>query len=401
MKFCSRFLAIIAALFIAACSQEAPLGAAQRAAEIAQNTIIIDTHVDVPYRLEEQWEDVSAATGGGDFDYPRALAGGLNALFMSIYTPAVLGDGEEATANANKLIDMVEGIVESARDKFALAYSVADVEANSKAGLISFPLGMENGSPIAGNLDNLEHFYNRGIRYITLTHSLSNHIADSSYDDNKQWQGLSPFGKEVVAGMNRLGIMVDVSHVSDQAFWDVLSISKAPVIASHSSLRHFTPGFERNLSDGMTKALADKGGVIMINFGSPFLTEEANSSGYFNAFTAYLEENGLEPGPEVEAAFRAEFFGEAGYPYATLDQVLDHFDRVVEIAGIDYVGIGSDFDGVGDSLPVGLKDVSMYPNLIKGLLERGYSEQDIGNILSGNILRVWRAVEDYAGAQSK
>jgi membrane dipeptidase len=403
MKFCSRYFAIIASVFIAACSEEAPPDTARQAAEIAQNTIIVDTHVDVPYRLEDRWEDVSVATEGGNFDYPRARAGGLNAPFLSIYTPAALGDGEEATASADKLIDMIEGIVEGAPDKFALATSAAEVEHNFEQGLISFPLGMENGSPIAGDLDNLEHFYNRGIRYITLTHSLSNHIADSSYDDNKQWQGLSPFGEEVVAGMNRLGIMVDVSHVSDDAFWDTLAVSKVPVIASHSSARYFTPGFERNLSDDMIKALAEKGGLIMINFGSPFLTQEANETGtvYYAAYAAHLEDNGLKDSGANEAAFRAEYFGDAGFPYATMDQLLDHFDRVIEIAGIDYVGIGSDFDGVGDSLPVGLKDVSQYPNLIQGLLERGYSKEDIGKVLSGNILRVWRAVENYAAAISE
>ncbi len=298
---------------------------------------------------------------------------------------------------------MVEGIVANAPGKFALAYSAAEVEQNSNQGLISFPLGMENGSPIAGNLDNLEHFYNRGVRYITLTHSLSNHIADSSYDDNKQWQGLSPFGEEVVAEMNRLGMMVDISHVTDDAFWDALAISKVPLIASHSSARHFTPGFERNMSDDMIKALADAGGVVMINFGSAFLTQDANEQGtaFYEAYEAWLEQEGLVDSGALGNRFRAQYFGEQGYPYATMDQVLDHFDRVVEVAGIDYVGIGSDFDGVGDSLPVGLKDVSMYPNLIKGLLDRGYSEEDIRKILSGNILRVWRQVEDYTAAQSE
>ena len=403
MTFLPRFFAIIASVFIAACSEEAPPDTTQRAAEIAQSTIIVDTHVDVPYRLEDQWEDVSVATGGGNFDYPRALAGGLNAPFLSIYTPAALGDAEEATANANKLIDMVEGIVANAPGKFVLAYSAAEVEQNSNQGLISFPLGMENGSPIAGNLDNLEHFYNRGVHYITLTHSLSNHIADSSYDDNKQWQGLSPFGEEVVVEMNRLGMMVDISHVTDDAFWDALAISKVPVIASHSSARHFTPGFERNMSDDMIKALADTGGVVMINFGSAFLTQDANEQGtaFYEAYEAWLEQEGLVDSGELGNRFHAQYFGEQGYPYATMDQVLDHFDRVAEIAGIDNVGIGSDFDGVGDSLPVGLKDVSMYPNLIKGLLDRGYSEQDIRKILSGNILRVWRQVEDYTAAQSE
>jgi len=399
MKISTLVLCGVMSVFVAACDSTPEKTTQEQAQEIAQNTITVDTHIDVPYRLEDKWADVSEATDGGDFDYPRAVAGGLNAPFMSIYTPAELGDGAEATANANKLIDMMEDIVVAAPGKFALAYSVAELENNFGNGIISFPLGMENGSPIAGDLANLEYFYNRGIRYITLTHSKSNHISDSSYDENKQWDGLSPFGIEVVKEMNRLGIMVDISHVSDGAFSDVLEVSEAPVIASHSSLRYFTPDFERNISDDMVATLAAKGGVVMINFGSSFLTEEANSTGYFNAFNAYLEENGFEQSPGVEAAFRAEFFGEAGYPYATMGEVLDHFDRIVELVGIDHAGIGSDFEGVGDSLPIGLKDVSMYPNLVAGLLERGYSEEDIEKILSGNILRAWRAVEAFAAAQ--
>lgn len=398
MKTLNLFVGLGALGLLSACGQEAVMDQEALANKIAVETIITDGHVDVPYRLEEGWVDVSEATEGGDFDYPRAQAGGLNAPFMSIYTPAALGDGAEATANANKLIDMVEELVANAPGKFALAYSVAEVEANFENGLISFPLGMENGSPIAGDIANLEYFYNRGIRYITLTHSLSNLISDSSYDENRRWSGLSPFGEEVVREMNRLGIMVDISHVSDEAFWDALAISGPPMIASHSSVRFFTPGFERNLDDDMIKALAEAGGVIMINFGSPFLTEASNSSGYFNAWNTYLADNELEGSPEVEAAFRVEFFGEAGYPYATMDEVLDHFDRVVELSGIDHVGIGSDFDGVGDSLPIGLKDVSSYPNLIEGLLGRGYSEDDIKKVLSGNTLRVWRAVEEFAAA---
>lgn len=396
MKALKIYFGLGAIAVLSACGQEPGMDPETLANKIAQETIITDGHVDVPYRLEEKWVDVSQATEAGDFDYPRAQAGGLNAPFMSIYTPADLGDGIEATASANKLIDMVEEIVANAPGKFALAYSVAEVEANFENNLISFPLGMENGSPIAGDIANLEHFYNRGIRYITLTHSLSNHISDSSYDENKRWGGLSPFGEEVVKEMNRLGIMVDISHVSDEAFWDALKISGPPLIASHSSVRHFTPGFERNMDDEMIKALADAGGVIMINFGSPFLTEASNSSGYFTAWNTYLADNELEGTPEVEAAFRVEFFGEPGYPYATMDEVLDHFDRVLELAGVDHVGIGSDFDGVGDSLPIGLKDVSAYPNLIEGLLGRGYSEGDIKKILGENTLRVWRAVEEFA-----
>ncbi len=260
-------------------------------------------------------------------------------------------------------------------------------------------MGMENGSPIEGDIGNLEHFFDRGIRYITLTHSLSNHIADSSFDENRQWNGLSEFGVEVVREMNRLGIMVDVSHVSDDTFWQVVEISEPPVIASHSSARRFTPGWERNMSDEMIRRLAEKGGVIQINFGSGFVEKSAREydSLLWAAGKAWMSEHpdlGYAGASEV---FLPQYIAENGpYPFATLDHVLDHFDHVVALAGIDHVGIGSDFDGLGDSFPTGLKDVSAYPNLIEGLLKRGYSESDIRKILGENLLRVWSEVEAYA-----
>lgn len=375
---------------------EEPIDMAAHANEIAQNSIIIDTHIDVPYRLEEGWEDVSVATEGGDFDYPRAVAGGLNVPFMSIYTPAGLEAEGRSKEVAETLIDLVNRIVAESPDKFAIALSPADVEAQFQAGLISLPMGMENGSPIEGDLANVQHFFDRGIRYITLAHGLSNHISDSSYDENKQWDGLSEFGVEVVKEMNRIGIIVDISHVSDAAFWDVMEIATAPAIASHSSARNFTPGWERNIADDMIVRLAENGGVVMINYGSAFLTQNAQDYGENKreAMTAYLEENGIEISEEASAAFDAIFEAERGtYPYATLDETLDHFDHVVKLTSIDHVGIGSDYDGVGDSLPVGLKDVSSYPALVEGLLGRGYSDEDIKKILGGNLLRVWLEVE--------
>ena len=277
-------LAIATTLVLAACGQEAPQNsttqdvaqdATPTANEIAQNSIIIDTHIDVPYRLHAAWEDVSVATAGGDFDYPRAVAGGLNAPFMSIYTPAGLEAEGKSREAAEELIDLVNRIVSESPDKFAIALSPDDIERQFAAGLISLPMGMENGSPIEGDLANVEHFFDRGIRYITLAHGLSNHISDSSYDDNKQWGGLSEFGVEVVAEMNRLGIMVDISHVSDEAFWDVMEVTTAPAIASHSSARFFTKGWERNIDDDMIIRLAENGGVVMINYGSAFLTQTA------------------------------------------------------------------------------------------------------------------------------
>jgi membrane dipeptidase len=336
---------------------------------------------------------------GRDFDAPRAQAGGLNVPFMSIYTPAELEAEGRSLEVAEQLIDVVERMVSDAPDTFAVARSVADVRRQFEDGLISLPMGMENGSPIEGDMANLRHFYERGIRYLSLSHGKSNHLSDSSYDENRQWNGLSDFGIEVVREMNRMGIMIDVTHVSDDAFWRILELSEAPVIASHSSARHFTPGWERNMSDEMIKALADNGGVIQINFGSSFVTEEAQTYAqeFWPASEAWAAENPDAGAEGIRTIFRPRYEAEHGaFPYASLDDVLDHFDHVVSLVGIEHVGIGSDYDGVGDSLPTGLKNVSSYPNLIRGLLDRGYSEADIRKILGENLLRVWSEVEAYA-----
>ena len=376
---------------------------AAEALRIAQSSLIVDTHIDVPYRLKAHPQDISQATDSGDFDYPRAVQGGLNVPFMSIYTPADLEAAGGSKAAAEKLIDSVEAIAAGAPDKFAIARSVADVKAQFAAGIMSLPMGMENGSPIEGDMANLQHFYDRGIRYVTPAHSLSNHLSDSSYDSNRQWGGLSEFGKKAILEMNRLGIMVDVSHVTDDAFWQIMEISKAPAIASHSSARHFTPGFERNMTDEMIVALAENGGVIQINFGSTFVSQVARDYGdaRMKAGKKYLAEH-----PELSEEFLYRNYGaifeeEHGpLPFASLDDVLDHFDHVVKLTSIDHVGIGSDYDGVGDSLPIGLKDVSQYPNLVAGLLKRGYSEDDVRKVLGENLLRVWEAVEAYAATTS-
>ncbi len=373
----------------------------RQAEKLTQKYLIADGHIDVPIRIHYNWQDVTEATDQGQFDYPRAKKGGLNLPFMSIYTPASSEYDDSAYAMANNLIDHVEAIVARAPDKFAIASSTADVEQQFKDGKISLALGMENGAPIAGSLENLRHFHERGIRYVTLAHSDSNHISDSSYDTVRLWQGLSPFGVEVVAEMNKLGIMVDISHLSDKAAYEVLEVSKAPVIASHSSARHFVtnqPVFERNMDDELIKGLADNGGVIMINFGSTFLTTEANA--YRNqsraAMSAYGKRHGLKRGDPAMKQFVEDYQSKYPFPFATVSDVADHIDHVVKLAGIDYVGIGSDYDGVGDTLPVGLKDVSTYPNLVAELLRRDYSESDIEKLLGGNLMRVWQAVEKAA-----
>lgn len=416
----ARFLAsVLLSMTVVGCGKQAPpentaatppaeTAAAptkgERALALAQDSIIADTHIDTPSKLHRSLPEALGGTlEGTEFDYPRAKAGGLNAAFMSIYTPAVYKDeAGKSYEHANQLIDVVEKMVSSAPDKFAIALTPADVRAHAEQGLVSLPLGMENGSPIEGDLANIEYFHKRGIRYITLAHSLSNRISDSSYDEERQWDGLSDFGAEVVAEMNRLGIMIDISHVSDEAFYDVMAVTKVPAIASHSSARHFTPGFERNMSDEMIEALADNGGVIQINFGSTFITREARewSDKRSAAAKAFMADNPDVTQDQLAELFAPGFEAENGaLPFATIDDVLDHFDHVVALVGIDYVGIGSDYDGVGDSLPTGLKDVAAFPALIEGLIGRGYSDADIKKILGENLLRVWQAVEDYAAAQ--
>jgi membrane dipeptidase len=397
---------LVLGLMLAACSSpEEPVAQtpAEQALRLAKTSIIVDTHVDVPFKQFMDPVDISQRLDSGDFDYPRAVAGGLNAPFMSIYTRAELEEQGGSKELAEKLIDLVDGFVEQWPDKFAIALSPADVKAHFEQGIISLPMGMENGSPIEGKLSNIKHFYDRGIRYITLAHSLSNHLSDSSYDENRQWNGLSDLGKEAILEMNRLGMMIDVSHLSDDAFWQVINLSKAPVIASHSSARHFTPGMERNMGDDMIRALGENGGVIQINFGSFFLTQEAReySEARMAAGKAYMAEHPEFTQRDLWTSYPAIYAEENGpFPYASMDDVLDHIDHSVKLAGIDHVGIGSDFEGVGDSLPAGLKDVSGYPNLIEGLLKRGYSEEDIQKILGENVLRVWQEVEAYASTQS-
>ncbi len=373
----------------------------QKARELAGRFIILDGHVDLPYRMEnhEGWIDVSERTSEGDFDFVRAREGGLDAPFMSIYIPSSYQETGGAQEFADSLIDMVGQIASRYPDKFALANHSTDIKKNFDKGLISLPMGMENGAPIEDKIENVAYFHGRGIRYITLTHAKDNLICDSSYDTTRTWNGLSKFGREVVIEMNRVGIMVDISHVSDSAFYQVMDITKAPAIASHSSCRHFTPGFERNMSDDMIRKLGENGGVIQINFGTSFLDGELVTKN--NERTKQLEEllnrEGIEPESEEGKEVSTRFNKEHPKFYADVSKVADHIDHVVELAGIDHVGIGSDYDGVGDSLPVGLKDVSGFPNLIAELLKRGYSESDIEKICSKNVLRVWSEVEEVAG----
>lgn len=380
----------------------------QQAVVLAQRFIIIDGHIDLPYRLQiknfrfdREYLGIPISTDDGDFDYERARKGGLDAPFMAIYIPSSYQeDPPAAKALADSLIDMVYGIIDAYPDKFARAGTPQDIEDNTRRGLMSFPLGLENGAPIV-ELEDVKVYFDRGIRYVTLTHGRDNHICDSSYDTTGTWGGLSPYGVELVKEMNRVGMIIDVSHISDRAFYQVLEHTSVPVLATHSSCRAFTPGWERNMSDDMIAALARNGGVMMVNFGSDFLDAEVSAArkSFKKDLLAHLEALGLSESDE-EAAPAIDTFRK-NYPtiYADVKHVADHIDHIRNLVGIDHIGIGSDFDGVGDSLPFGLKDVSMYPNLIHELLKRGYSEDDIAKICYKNAFRVWQNTINFAAGK--
>ncbi len=407
-----RFSLVFVAILGLAC-QPADQTADESAASLAYADslahayIITDGHVDLPYRmrihnfqLEREYLDPSGRNEEADFDFPRSKEGGLDAPFMSIYIPSsyqkTQGRSKEV---ADSLINMVEGLAGNYPNQVALARTPQEVEVAFASGKIALPMGMENGSPIEADLANVEHFFQRGVRYITLTHAKDNLICDSSYDTTGTWGGLSPFGEQVVKEMNRVGIMVDISHVSDSAFWDVMELTEVPMIASHSSARYFTPGFERNMNDDMIQALAQKEGVIMINFGSTFIdsTSRELSSQMSDAYQAYLAAEGLEGSDSLNKAFRAQYRIDHPDFFSDVQRVADHIDHVVKLVGVEHVGFGSDFDGVGDSLPRDLKNVSQYPNLLLELLNRGYTPEDLEKICSQNLFRVWNAVIAAAG----
>lgn len=376
-------------LLLAACSLN------KKAQKILADTPVVDTHIDFPWHLVEHnkwfkpgYTSFALKNPEGDFDLERAKKGGLYGAFMSIYIPAVYQKQPGRSKQiADSLIDVVNAIAKDFPDKFALAPRADDVMTNFKKGIVSLPMGMENGSPIE-QISDVAYFHRRGIRYITLTHSRDNRISDSSYDTLHTHGGLSEYGRSVVREMNRVGIMVDVSHLSDDAIWDVLETAKKPLIATHSACRHFTPGMERNLSDTLIRAIARTGGVVQVPFSHYFLSTRAREV-FQNAEKAMKDKGLNEDSPEGRAFVRAEL----AKANITVRDVADHIDRIKNLVGIDYVGLGGDFDGVGLALPPDLSDVSMYPNLIAELLRRGYSAGDIRKICYQNVLRVWRGNE--------
>jgi membrane dipeptidase len=372
----------------------------RRARELAREILLIDTHVDTPYEIRKTKLDISRRNEKGHFDYVRAREGGLDAVFMAVYVPPEREEKGDARAFADETIDLVNTFGAKWPEKFVLARSVSEVRQQFGGDRVTIVMGMENGSSLEGDLANLRHFYDRGIRYVTLCHSKNNHICDSSFDSGPKWHGLSPFGKELVPAMNRLGMMIDVSHVSDDAFYQVLELSKAPVVATHSGCRHFTPGWHRNVSDEMIRRLAAKGGLMQINFGSMFVNTRVNEAfrAYRRKVNEHIEAHNLE-GDERERYIRQQWKG-FRLGRADIGDVVAHIEHVIQLVGVDHVGLGSDFDGV-TSLPEGLDDVSGYPNLIYELLKKGRSTDDIRKICAENFLRVWAEVERSASPSER
>ncbi len=367
---------------------------------ILAGAVVIDTHIDTPFRVERGG---TLDDGKGQFDVDRALAGGLTTAFMSIFVPASVDEAGGGIALADRLIDHVEAFVAADPERVGLVTCAADVAGHKAAGRVGLALGMENGGPLVTSEGALEHFVDRGVRYVTLAHGKANALSDSSYDSERPWAGLSAAGRTMVERLNRLGVMVDVSHLSDAAFWQVLEVSAVPVIASHSSARRFVPGFERNMSDEMIRAIADRGGVVQVNFGSGFVTAQAREAQdrWQEVFRRFLADSQNSPDSPQAATFLDQYRADHPYPRATLANVLDHIDHMAKLAGVSHVGLGSDFDGVGDTMPTGLEDVSKYPNLVSGLIERGYDRRAIEGILGENLLRVWRASEAHAAAHGR
>lgn len=383
-------------------SQKPEAELARQAAEIHHKVLTVDTHIDWPSHQLRSSDFVPrerhepGKMGSGQWDLPRMKEGGLDATFMSIYTSqgARTDSGHaKAKAHALKLIDLTKKMVADNPDMAEIALTPEDAYRIEKAGKRAIFMGMENGYPLGKELANVKMFYDLGVRYITITHTRNNELGDSSTDEKKEWNGLSPLGEQVVQEMNRLGILVDLSHVSDDLFWDVVAMTKAPVIASHSSARALCD-HARNLNDEMLQAVKKNGGVVQLCLLGSYIKkmppnperDEAMKPLQDKVRAARRGELSDEESKTVMEAFQAV---NAKYPAQrpTVQDAVDHIDHMSKIMGIDHIGVGSDFDGGGGL--IGIDDVSEMPNLTKELLKRGYSEKDIRKIWGGNLMRVF------------
>jgi len=358
--------------------------------------ITVDTHADTPTEWMEHPFDLGVTNTRGHFDYPRMKAGGLDAEFFAAYVPAKYAN-KGAAAFCMKIMEAIHEMVDGYPAWVRFATSTTDIRNAVRDGKRAILIGIEGGHAIEDSLDLLRAFYRFGARYMTLTHTNTNNWADSSTDEAKH-NGLSPFGKQVVLEMNRLGMMVDISHVSDKTFYDAVAVSKAPVIASHSSARALAD-VPRNMTDDMLIALAKNGGVAEVNFYPVFLSNEAakaNAARNEKLKPAIAELKAKDPseGPAYQEGVK-KLMDENPLPPVPYTVIVDHIDHMVKVAGIDHVGIGSDFDGIG-STPTGMEDVSKLPAIREELKRRGYSETDIRKIMGENFMRVFAEVEGVA-----
>lgn len=387
--------ALAAVILLASVLLNNPSSASQQSDQIAEkarklhfSAIVIDTHVDVTPKLESPDWKFTEEHAQGHVDLPRMKKGGLNALFFSIYMSGTV-TGPKAVNDSVKRIAAVHKLAEDLPDTVAVCTTADDVRRARSQGKIAALMGMEGGHMINNSLPILQMYAKLGVRYLTLTHSLNTDWADSSSDQPKH-NGLTEFGKEVVRELNRLGVMVDISHVADKTFGDALAVSRAPLIASHSSCRALS-GHARNMTDEMIKALAEKGGVIQINYLDQYIDNSLYE--YMKKAQPLMRElNTKYPGRENADKRMAEVATQIGpAPKVSWERIIDHIDHAVKVAGIDHVGLGSDFDGA--RMPEGMEDCSRLPRITEALLRKGYSESDIKKILGENTLRLLADVE--------
>jgi membrane dipeptidase len=368
-------------------------------ADVHTRAIVVDSHDDTTQRMFfDKTFDLGARHPDGNIDIPRMRDGGLDALFFSIWVPSDV-TGPLAVKRALQLIDSVHEAVRRHPNDLVLATTAADVRRAASEKKIAALMGMEGGHMIDDDLGTLRDFAKLGVRYLTLTHFTNNNWADSSTDKPKH-NGLTDFGKEVVRELNRLGMMVDISHVADKTFADVLEITTVPVVASHSSCRAIA-NHPRNMTDDMMRALAKNGGVIMINYEVSFLSEENRLAGEKSGgVVAALDRmsktcGGDEACSTLEMArITRDAMDKGTLPAVSWEKIVEHIDHAAKVAGVDHVGLGSDFDGA--TMPIGMEDASQLPKLTTALMAKGYSAADVEKILGGNILRVMEQVEQGA-----
>lgn len=367
---------------------------------IHQRAIIVDMHADTTQRLVDENVDLSRRLGDGHLDAVRAKEGGLDAQFFSIWVEPELfgGGGARAMKRADAQIEAVRELTQKHPETWELATTAADVRRISGSGKIAALMGMEGGYAIDEKIENVERYYRMGVRYLSPAWSVSTSWAGSSGDEAGKTRGLNDFGKQVIREMNRLGIMVDVSHLSDKAFWDIVNTSNRPVIATHSGCRAIAD-VPRNLTDDMIVALAKTGGVVNVIFYPEHIepgysAQKKKVDGDIASMVQQASE--AEKGDVAHKKLARDRVRAREYlkrlPPVSVSRIVDHIDHIVKLVGIDHVGIGSDFDGI-QAVPADLKSIADLPNLTKELLRRGYSEGDIDKILGGNMLRVMEATE--------